>query len=757
MKIIPMKVTSSFLLFFSIFIFFSDFSFSKVLSQDNKPSFIPMPDKIEWIKGEFLLSNNIYVSSSNADLEKYLISQTKSLTGIELKHATKTFSGKKIVLKTGKLKNGTNKEAYSLSVSEKQIEITGNTEEGVFRGIQTFFQLIPPLAKSENASASVAIPLCKISDSPAFSWRGLMLDCSRHFMTKDFIKRYIDILAYYKFNTLHWHLTDDQGFRIEIKKYPKLTQVGGFRKEADGTTYGGYYSQEDIKEIVSYAKSRFINIVPEIDMPGHSLAALASYPENSCTGGPFEVTNIWGVMKDIYCPGRDSTFTFVEGILDEIVNLFPGKYIHIGGDEAPKDRWKECPKCQARIKSEGLKDEHELQSYFVKRIASYLASKGKKVIGWDEVLQGGLAPGIFVQSWQSFQGAIDAAKQKHYVICSPASHTYLNGDPSDLDLRIAYSFQPIPRDLTKEEGKFVLGGEACLWTEQAPQETVDSKLFPRILALSEVFWKNPQNKDYDGFYSRLQKSYEDLSALGIKYGRESKIFTSSTAYDESKKEFSVSIQQGQKDIDIRYTLDGTEPKETSPRYESPIIINKTSSLKIAAFKKDHQLSKSNTLAFNFHKALNSHITLKTPYDERYRASGENGLIDGVRASVNAHDGLWQGFEGIDFEATIDLGKIEDISKVAPRFLLDENSWIFLPSKVEISVSTDNINFTDAKTIINDIPLKNSEILLKDFQADYNNVSARYIKVKATTIKKCPSWHPGFGSNAWMFIDEIVVE
>ncbi|MDP4189909.1 MAG: family 20 glycosylhydrolase, partial [Bacteroidota bacterium] len=391
------------------------------------------------------------------------------------------------------------------------------------------------------------------------------------------------------------------------------------------------------------------------------------------------------------------------------------------------------------------------------RIASYLASKGKKDIGWDEVLQGGLAPGIFVQSWQSFQGAIDAAKQKHYVICSPASHTYLNGDPSDLDLRIAYSFQPIPRDLTKEEGKFVLGGEACLWTEQAPQETVDSKLFPRILALSEVFWKNPQNKDYDGFYSRLQKSYEDLSALGIKYGRESKIFTSSTAYDESKKEFSVSIQQGQKDIDIRYTLDGTEPKETSPRYESPIIINKTSSLKIAAFKKDHQLSKSNTLAFNFHKALNSHITLKTPYDERYRASGKNGLIDGVRASVNAHDGLWQGFEGIDFEATIDLGKIEDISKVAPRFLLDENSWIFLPSKVEISVSTDNINFTDAKTIINDIPLKNSEILLKDFQADYNNVSARYIKVKATTIKKCPSWHPGFGSNAWMFIDEIVVE
>jgi hexosaminidase len=325
------------------------------------------------------------------------------------------------------------------------------------------------------------------------------------------------------------------------------------------------------------------------------------------------------------------------------------------------------------------------------------------------------------------------------------------------DLRIAYSFQPIPRDLTKEEGKFVLGGEACLWTEQAPQETVDSKLFPRILALSEVFWKNPQSKGYDEFYSRLQKSYEDLSALGIKYGRESKIFTSSTAYDENKKEFSVSIQQGQKDIDIRYTLDGTEPKETSPKYESPITINKTASLKIAAFKKDHQLSKSNTLAFNFHKALNSHITLKTPYDERYRASGENGLIDGVRASVNAHDGLWQGFEGIDFEATIDLGKNESISKVAPRFLLDENSWIFLPSSVEISVSTDNINFTDAKTINNEIPLKNSEILLKDFQAEYNNVSARYIKVKATSIKKCPSWHPGFGSNAWMFIDEIVVE
>lgn len=727
----------------------------------NSVSLIPKPSKIEITTGVFKLTEQTNIIDQSSKLSEYLVSQVNVLTGLRIKHDHKSKSQNYISLNIDSSFDKTNTEAYSLKISTKLIEIRSSSETGLFRGIQTLFQLIPSSGKSQRPNEKIEIPCCVIEDKPAFSWRGLNLDCCRHFMTKDFIKRYIDILAYYKFNVLHWHLTEDQGWRIEIKKYPGLTEVGAWRKEADGSIYGGYYTQEDIKEIVAYAQSRFINIVPEIEMPGHSLASLASYPENSCTGGPFEVTNMFGVMKDIYCAGDDSTYTFLQNILDEVIQLFPGKYIHIGGDEAPKDRWKGCPKCQARIKSEGLKDEHELQSYFAKRTSAYLHSKGKEVIGWDEILQGGLAPGAIVQSWQSFQGAVDAAKLGHYVICSPASHTYLNSDPENLDLRIAYSFKPVPDELTAEEKKYILGGEANLWTEQAPQETVDSKLFPRILALAEVFWNNPQSagsgKNYDEFYSRVQNSYKDLSALGIQFGREGKIFTPSTTYDDSKKEFTLAIEQGQHGIQIRYTINANEPDVNSPLYSGPITINKTSVVKIAAFKDAHSIGKQYSLSFNFHKALNSKITLTNPYDERYRAGGENGLINGVRGTDNFRDGSWQGFEGVDFEAVIDLGEQKEITKVSPRFLLNANSWIFLPVKVEISLSVDNINYSDTKTIVNDIPQKNSEILQKDFTAIFGKQKARFIKVKAVNIKQCPDWHPGAGGKAWLMIDEIVVE
>ena len=730
----------------------------------NSISIIPKPSKIEITTGTFKLTEQTNIIDQSQKLSGYLVSQVNALTGLKIKSDHKSKSQNYISLNIDSSFDETNTEAYSLKISTEQIEIRSSSETGLFRGIQTLFQLIPPSEKSQRANEEIEIPCCVIEDKPAFSWRGLNLDCCRHFMTKDFIKRYIDILAYYKFNVLHWHLTEDQGWRIEIKKYPMLTQVGAWRKEpagrqgsADGSIYGGYYTQLDIKEIVEYAQSRFITVVPEIEMPGHSLASLASYPENSCTGGPFEVTNMWGVLKDIYCAGDDSTFTFLQNILDEVIELFPGKYIHIGGDEAPKDRWKECPKCQARMKSENLKDEHELQSYFIKRISKYLHSKGKEVIGWDEILQGGLAPGAIVQSWQSIQGAVDAAKLGHFVICSPASHTYLNGDPENLDLRIAYSFKPVPDELNNEGKKYILGGEANLWTEQAPQETVDSKLFPRILALAEVFWNNPLNRNYDEFYSRVQNSYKDLSALGIQFGREGKIFTPSTTYDDSKKEFTLAIEQGQHGIQIRYTINANEPDVNSPLYSCPITINKTSVVKIAAFKDAHSIGKLYSLSFNFHKALNSKITLTNPYDERYRAGGENGLINGVRGTDNFRDGSWQGFEGVDFEAVIDLGMEKEITKVNPRFFFDSNSWIFLPVKVEVSLSVDNYNFSDTKTIVNDVPQKNSEILQKDFPAEFGKQKARFIKVKAASIKKCPDWHPGVGGKAWLMIDEIVVE
>lgn len=733
---------------------------SNMFSDNNTSTLnlIPKPQEVILSNGNFILSRETNLININADVKlvDYFIEKIKSLTGIEISTSNSKAQEVKIIMHVEE-KSDLSNESYSLMISEKEIKISASTNEGIFRGLQTIFQLIPAEVKIKKNFTEIKLQCCMIKDEPKFLWRGLNLDCCRHFMTKDFIKRYIDILAYYKFNTLHWHLTEDQGWRIEIKKYPKLTEIGAWRKEADGTIYGGFYTQDDIKEIVEYADSRYINIVPEIEMPGHSLASLASYPENSCTGGPFEVTNMFGVMKDVYCAGNDSTYIFLQNILDEVITLFPGKYIHIGGDEVPKDRWKNCPKCQSKIQSENLKDEKELQSYFIKRISNYLLSKNRQVIGWDEILEGGLAPGAIVQSWQSFQGAVEAAKLGHFVVCSPASHTYLNSDPENLDLRIAYSFEPIPDDLSSEEQKYILGGEANLWTEHAPQETVDSKLFPRILALAEVFWNDPHNKNYEEFYLRVQNSYNDLTALGIQYGREGKIFSLFTEFDDFKRQFTIKIKRLQPAVEIRYTTDGSVPNQNSKLYLEPIKIDSTSIVNIAAFKDMRSIGKQYSLSFSFHKALNAKIFLKNSYDERYRAGGDNALIDGVRGSDNFRDGLWQGFEGVDFESLIDLGEEKEISKIIPRFLLDSNSWIFLPNKVEILISKDDKNFSTVKTIMNNVPLKSSKIIQKDFTAEFQNTMARYIKVRAENIKKCPDWHPSAGGKAWLMIDEIVVE
>lgn len=746
---------------FIVFITYLLISFLLVMcnakKKDNIP-LIPFPNQFEPKTGEFKFSKNTSIISDFTKLNEYFASEIERFSGVQINIEQSDFKNRiQFVLDTTII----NPEGYTIEVESELIKISSSTEKGIFLGMQTIFQMISPNIKSAKSGNSFTIPCSIIKDEPAFSWRGLNLDCARHFMEKDFIKRYIDILAYYKFNTFHWHLTEDQGWRIEIKKYPKLTEIGAWRKETDDSTYGGFYTQEDIKEIVEYAESRFINIVPEIEMPGHSLASLASYPENSCTGGPFEVTNIWGVHKDIYCAGREETFTFLQNILDEVIELFPGKYIHIGGDEAPKDRWKECSKCQARIKSEGLKDEHELQSYFIKRIVNYLHSKGKEVIGWEEILEGGLAPGVIVQSWLGYDGAVEAAKLGHYAIYSPTSHTYFDYDPDNFNLELVYSFNPIPQELAKDERKFILGSEANMWSERAPQETIDSKLFPRMLALSEVLWKDPHNSEYGAnyneFYSRVQNHYADLTARGIKFGRESKIFEPKSSYDKTKREFTIEVIQGLKDLVIRYTTDGTEPNSNSNEYKKPIIVQNTSIIKIGAFRDNQKIGKISQLPFKFHKGLNATISLTKRYHEKYKASGQNALIDGIRGTDDFRDGNWQGYEGVDFEAIIDLGSEQTISKVESSFFFDSNSYIFLPENVVISLSLDGENYFDERKIINEIPQKNSEILIKNFTGKYDAKQAHYIKLKAESIKVCPDWHPGANAPSWLFVDEIVIE
>jgi hexosaminidase len=525
-------------------------------------------------------------------------------------------------LKTGKKAGGNNAiylgvqknnttavGAYTVQVGKESVSIKGDDETGVFYGMQTLLQLLPV-----QASQQLNIPLVQIKDAPRYQYRGMMLDVGRHFFPVDFVKKYIDYLALHKMNYFHWHLTEDQGWRIEIKKYPKLAEVAAYRDGTiighypgtgnDGKRYGGYYTQKEIREVVAYAAKRYITVVPEIEMPGHSSAALTAYPSLGCTGGPYEVRQTWGVSKDVYCAGNDSVYAFLQDVLDEVVALFPSRYIHIGGDECPKDRWKECAKCQQRIKELHLKDEHELQSYFVQRMEKYLNSKGKTLIGWDEILEGGLAPNAIVMSWRGEKGGIEAAKQKHEVVMTPNSHVYFDhyqGKPSEEPLAIGgyttlervYSYNPTPKELTAEEGQYVKGVQANLWTEYiATTDKAEYMTLPRMAALSEVAWTQPEQKNWDDFKQRMEKQYSRYDALGINYARSACDVRQTILLESARSKATVSFETDSYTPQIYYTLDGTEPTAKARQYTKPFELRKSATIKAAAFKDGKQTGKT---------------------------------------------------------------------------------------------------------------------------------------------------------------------
>lgn len=484
------------------------------------------------------------------------------------------------------------REGYQLSTTAKDVELRAPTSCGLFRGVQTLRQLVRPTTNAwgEGKGSGWMVPCVRIRDWPRYRWRGMLLDCGRHFMTKEFVKRYLDLLAYHKMNILHWHLTEDQGWRIEIKKYPKLTQVGAWRGD-EKERYGGFYTQDDIKEIVAYAGSRYVTIVPEIEMPGHSLAALASYPELGCVGEGYEVGARWGIYDDVYCAGNERVFGFLEDVLSEVIGLFPSEYIHIGGDECPKTKWKACSKCQARIKAEGLRDEHELQSYFIRRIEKFLNRKGRRLIGWDEILEGGLAPNATVQSWRGMDGALAAATSGHDVIASPTSHCYLDyaqvraeGEPTRMGyipLERCYEFEPTPAGLTPLQARHILGIEGNMWTEHAPQKRVDWQVFPRLCALAEVGWSPPEARDWGDFSARMKTHYRRLDALGVTYFLPPPRCTSPDRVFQDTVELVLDNPLGRGAV--RYTLDGCAPTLDSPPYVEPVRLTDTTVVKAQTF------------------------------------------------------------------------------------------------------------------------------------------------------------------------------
>ena len=732
----------------------------------NNINIIPKPKSIVINEGSFKLNpdTKIYFNVNSKEIADYLTEVVNPATGFGLSPVV--WNGKvetnSIILSLTTTTQDYGKEGYSLIVNPFNVIIEANELNGLFYGVQTLRQLFNPYVNSVARVEGVdwEIPCVVVLDKPEFVWRGLNLDCCRHFMSKEFVKRYIDLLAYYKFNVLHWHLTEDQAWRIEIKKYPELTKKGAFRTYDDGSVYGGCYTQEDIKEVVEYAASRFVTVVPEIEMPGHSTAAISCYPEISCTGGPFEVGTFWGIYYDVYCAGNEKTFQFLEDVISEVVELFPGKYIHIGGDEVPKKRWENCPKCQARIQSENLKDEHELQSYFVTRMEKFINSKGKQIIGWDEILEGGLAPEATVQSWRGLQGAIDAAKLGHDVIVSPTSHCYFDYPVDVTDMQKVYSFDPVPPELTEDERKHVLGSEGNMWTEYAPQELIDDRLFPRMLALSEVVWTYPAERNYEEFRQRVQNHYARLDLLGVKYGLETKPFEITKVYNPNKNIFDVNVTQLQKDINLKIGAYRQEViVEQKSENQFAFSVPKSSLVQIFMQKGDKQVGKTFLQGFIFNKATRKKVRLTYPYSEKYSAGGVEALTDGLRGSDSFRGGdkSWQGYQGTDFEAVVDLGDLTKVNKIAVGFFQASSSWVVFPQFVEFYTSLNGIDFVSAGKVEIPSTLRNPDWTQNDFSIDLQSADVRFVKIFAKNYDELPKWHPETGGKPWLMVDEIIVE
>ncbi|MGY3055365.1 hexosaminidase [Pedobacter sp. UYEF25] len=669
-------------------------------------------------------------------------------------------------------------EGYKLTVVPQGIHISANTAAGITYGMQSLFQTLPQV----RTNAILKIPAMEITDYPRFKWRGMHLDVCRHFFSPDMVKEYINLMASYKLNTFHWHLVDDQGWRIEIKRYPKLTEIGAWRvdqtdkiwsarpqaKAGEPATYGGFYTQEQIKDIVKYAAARNVTILPEIEMPGHVASAIASYPYLSCTQKPqLPLTGgDYTGMASGYCAGNDSVFTFLENVLDEVAMLFPSKYIHIGGDELDKTPWKTCPKCQARIKAEGLKNVGELQSYFIKRIEKYLIGKNKKMIGWDEILEGGLAPEATVMSWRGESGGIEAAKMKHDVVMTPGTPVYFDhyqagpdGEPLAIGgfntLKMVYDYEPVPSALSQEEKKYVLGAQANVWAEYIiTRENLEYMVLPRMLALAEVVWTPKENKNWIDFNKRLPYQFTGFEQKGYHYSPGN--YTVNIKPQSQNGKLFVNLSTEIVNGEILYTLDGKDPDLASKKFQSPIPIDSSALLKAVTVLNGSVMGvKPASQSYVMHKAVGKNVSYLNPVSSYYLADGPNTLTDGVRGTM-AVGKYWHGFSGKDLIATIDLGSETSISSMSLGCLQNSNDWIFMPQWVKFEVSEDGITFKEVKTIQNPISLNEKQVI-HTFTAQFKPTKAKFVRATAKVLESLPKGHSGEGKPGWLFADEFVVQ
>ena len=743
---------------------------------------IPLPKNITENATErpFILSKNVIVTypTSQPELIKeanFLTEFLNEILGYELKiEASDSFKKGAINLSVDPTVF-TEKDSYKIIVNENNINIISSEASSLFYAIQTLRKSLPFDAKGEN----IAMPASEIYDYPRFGHRGMMLDVSRHIFPLDSIKEYIDLMALHNMNKFHLHLTDDQGWRIEIKKYPKLAEVGAWRSGTkigksetfDTIRYGGFYTQEELRDLVKYAADRHITIIPEIDLPGHQLAALATYPELGCTGGPYEVWKQWGVADDVICAGNEDAMRFLEDVLTEVMDIFPSEYIHIGGDECPKVRWEQCPKCQAKIKELGFKDddhfkaENYLQSYVMTRMEKFVENHGRKVIGWDEILEGGLGPNVTVMSWRSSDAGKEAAQLHHDVIMTPCSHLYFDYYQTDntddeplaiggyIPVERVYEFEPIPSDLTEEEAKHILGAQANLWVEYIKDmNTVFYRILPRMDALTEVQWVSPEQKDYDSFRKRAYKMVEFYDLKGWNYAKH--IFDINVEIVPNVEAKCIDVTMSKfGEGDILYTLDGSDPLTNGTKYTEALKLTENAKLRAIAkraksvgkeFKTDIELSKSSMKP----------ITLKNEPHENYRFDGANTLIDGLSGGKNYKTGRWIAFFGENLDAKIDMIEEQEISNLSFQCNLTKGDWIFNAKSVKVLGSNDGENYEEIHH--QDFPIETiAEDGVLSYSVDFERTNVRYINI-IIEPHMCPEGHSGYGYPAWIFIDELKI-
>lgn len=646
-------------------------------------------------------------------------------------------------------------EGYRLQVDKQGVALTARTETGLYYGKQTLLQLLTP----------DGLPYVQITDAPRFSYRGLHLDVSRHFFTKEEVKKIMNAMSFYKLNTLHLHLTDAAGWRIQMDNYPELTKEVAYRTQSDwrkwwdsgtdrkylkeGTegAYGGYYTKADIRELLAYAKEKHITIIPEIEFPGHSEEVFAAYPELCCEGKPY--------TSGDFCIGNPESFRFMEGVLSEIIDLFPSTYIHVGGDEAGKAAWKKCPKCQALMKHEGLKNVDELQSYMMHKADEFLTSKGRRMIGWDEILDGGLSPEATVMSWRGEAAGFKSARMGHDVIMTPGNYMYLDfyqADPRTQPYAIGgytpikkvYSYNPIPKDsLTAEQEKHFLGVQANTWTEYIEtSDHLEYMMFPRALAVAEIGWTPQEKRSWESFKPRVNAHIPVLQQMGLNPFTLSYELEYSMQVDTLQKQILVTIDAEKYPVEIRYTTDGTTPTTDSPVYQGGIVVKDSADIRAAIFEAGKQMGEPSAKRVDYHKGIGKSIHFNSELYAGYMAGGKQALLDGYRGGLTYLDGRWQGYLD-NLDCVIDLGEVTDLHSVSSRWMQLTGPGVYQPEQVELLISEDGKTFTSQGVVPTTVSQDNSELTFQEY-AFHGNWKARYVQVKAKNPK-------GF-----IFVDEIVI-